>query len=87
MKRKSVSITNVDIFLNKVIGNYEIRKVKKLHIKRTFFTKSEIAEILFNSPLSLNALKKDYDEYKLGDYSKQIFNHIKSYVTNSYKDI
>jgi len=86
-KRTSVSITNVDTFLNKVMGNYEIPKVKKIPTRRHSLQMPEIAEILFNNPLSLNTLKKDYDEYKLGDCSKQAFNHIKSYASNSYKGI
>ena len=87
LKRASVSITNVDTFLNKVIGNSEIPKVKKIPTRRHSLQMPEIAEILFNNPLSLNTLKKDYNEYKLGDCSKQAFNYIKSYASNSYKGL
>ena len=58
LKRTSVSITNVDTFLSKVIGNYDMPKVKKAPIRRHSLQMPEIAEILFNNPLSLNTLKK-----------------------------
>ena len=87
IKRSSVSITNVDTFLSKVIGNVDMPKVKKAPTRRHSLQMPEIAEILFNNPLSLNTLKKDYDEYKLGDCSKQAFNNIKSYASNSYKGL
>ena len=85
-KRTSVSITNVDTFLN-TLGTIFSSSIFKIPTRRHSLQMPEIAEILFNNPLSLNTLKKDYDEYKLGDCSKQAFNYIKSYASNSYKGI
>jgi serine/threonine protein phosphatase PrpC len=87
-KRTSVSFSNADFFINKIIGNNsDVSKIKKPPTRRHSLQMPEIAEILFNNPLSLNTLKKDYDEYKLGDCSKQGFNNIKSYASNTYKGV